>query len=478
MTLRDLVDSFQKHWIVVVVTTIVATLAFGAVSHFSQTTYESSANLYFSLNSGPTGADINQGSTYTQNQMLSFAELATLPVVLDPVIRDLRLNTTDQKLADQITATRTQDTVLLVITVTSPSAQSAAGIANGVAKQLVTVTAKLSPRNANGKSTTSATVVKPAQVSTDPVSPNTRRNVLGGFIIGLLGGLLAAYLRDALDTRVRRAEDVDQALNVPVLASVSRNGVRGGRPLTVGASGAGIQAEEFRRLRANLQFLSVDTDRLCLLVSSAGAAEGKSTTCVNLAIALAEADMSVLVVDGDLRRPQVAEYLGLENAAGLTTVLIGRASVDDVVQHWGSQKLSVLAAGEIPPNPSELLATHALSDLIGAMEKRYDVVLIDSPPLLTVADASILSRLVTGVILVADVRSVRRAQLREAGAAVRAAGGQVLGVVLNRVKPQRSASHYYRGVAPQKVPAQDEVHEGRREGFAHAAQEGARTTGE
>ncbi|NTW38742.1 MAG: CpsD/CapB family tyrosine-protein kinase, partial [Cellulomonadaceae bacterium] len=202
-------------------------------------------------------------------------------------------------------------------------------------------------------------------------------------------------------------------------------------------------AEEFRRLRTNLRFLSVDTEGLCLVISSAMPGEGKTTASVNLAVALAEADMRVLLVDADMRRPRIADYMGLENNAGLTTVLIGRATVDDVIQPWGGQRLDVLTAGEIPPNPSELVATRALRDLLEDVRARYDVVIIDAPPLLPVADAAILSRMVSGVVVVADTKKLRRHQLREVVDGVHAAGGQVLGVVLNKVKVRRASTYGY-----------------------------------
>lgn len=443
MTLRDFVASLQKHWVLVILTTFVATLGSGLASHFSTPTYTSSASLYFSLNAGQSAADINQGSTYTQNQMLSFAQLATLPVVLDPVITKLSLPVSARELASSISATTSKDTVILVVSADGGTAESATALATAVSEQLVTVTESLAPRDTNGKSTVSVKIVEAAQAPQFPSSPNTKRNVLAGFVIGLLLGILVAYLRDVLDTRVRDTSDVEDLLDLPVLASLSRTSVAAGMAFVEEETRGGHQAEEYRRLRANLQFLGVDADDLCLLVSSSLAGEGKTTTITNLAIALAEAGSNVLLIDADLRSPRVGRYLGLESAAGLTTVLIGRASVNDVLQPWGSQSLTVLTSGEVPPNPSALLATRALSDLIASMRKRYDVVLIDAPPLLPVADAAILSRLVSGVVLVADSRRVRRAQLRESSEAVRSAGGLVLGVVLNKVKPRRSKGYRY-----------------------------------
>lgn len=444
MTLRDLLASFRKHLLLVVLTTIVVTVATGGLSSIAQPVYRSSASLYFTLDAGRSASDLNQGSTYTQNQMLSFAQLVTMPYVLDPVIDELGLETTARELGRSVSASQPQDTAILEIGATSGDPERAAAVANATALELVDAVESLAPRDEDGGSTVNVQVVKAAEEPEFPIAPNTRRNVLAGFVAGLVLGLLLAYLRDALDTRVRRAKDVSDVVRAPVLASISRRpGRRQGR-LAMEMSPNSLQAEEYRRLRTNLRFLNVDADEaLCLVFSSAIAGEGKSTTCLNLAITLAEAQVKVLLIDADMRRPRIADYLGIESNAGLTTVLIGRAALEDVVQPWGGHDLDVLAAGEVPPNPAELISTRALQELIADVRSRYDVVLIDAPPLLPVADAAILSPLASGVVLVADTRRLRRHQLREAVESVHGAGGVVLGVVLNRLKPRRSKEYSY-----------------------------------
>lgn len=442
MTLRDLLASFRKHLLLVVAITVLTVLTVGTLSSLSVPVYRSTSSLYFALDFGGSASDLNQGSSYTQNQMLSFAELATLPVVLDPVIDGLGLDTTAAALARSV-STSSADTSILEIAATSASPARAAAVANAVAAELALRVEEFAPRDAEGQSTISIHVVKEAQPPLYAIAPNTKRNVVVAFVVGLLGGLLVAYLRDALDTRVRRPEDVASVTDVPVLAQISRMSDHTAAHPAVAIGGSSAQAEEFRRLRTNLRFLSVDTEGLCLVFSSAMPGEGKTTTVVNLAIALAEADMRVLLVDADMRRPRVAEFMGLENNAGLTTVLIGRATVEDVIQPWGDQKLEVLTAGEVPPNPSELVATRALREMLDVVRARYDVVLIDAPPLLPVADAAILSRIASGVVLVANTKKLRRAQLREVVDGVHAAGGHALGIVLNRVKTRKASTYGY-----------------------------------
>ncbi|MDO8106812.1 polysaccharide biosynthesis tyrosine autokinase [Isoptericola sp. b441] len=456
MTLHEVIASLRKHLLLVVATTLLLTLGVGVLSHYSQPVYRSSASLYFSLELGQSASDLNQGAAYTQNQMLSFAQLATLPFVLEPVISDLGLSTNARELAKNVSVNLPQDTKILEVAASSTSAQRAANIANAVAAQLKIGVEDLTKRS-DGTSTVSVRVVKQAEVPNYPIAPNTKRNVLAAFVAGLLLGVVLAYLRDVLDTRVRRPDDVARVADVPVLGQIGRATGRRGSSRSVAFDDE--RAEQFRRLRTNLRFVNVDNEGLCVVVSSALAGEGKTTACVSLAMALAEADMSVLLVDADMRRPRVAEYLGLEGSVGLTTVLIGRATIEDVVQRWSDHGIDVVTAGEVPPNPSELVATKALRALLEKQRARYDVVLLDAPPLLPVADAAVLSRMASGVMLVADARRVRRQQLREVIDGVRAAGGHVLGVVLNRVKPRRGSAY---GYAP---------HEGRHARWAAAADE-------
>jgi polysaccharide biosynthesis transport protein len=216
--------------------------------------------------------------------------------------------------------------------------------------------------------------------------------------------------------------------------------------LTVADAPGSPQAEQFRQLRTNLEFLRVADEQAgaasVVAVTSATAAEGKSTVASNLATALAETGARVLLVDADLRRPSVADVLGLEGGVGLTTVLAGQADVDDVVQEWGSAGLRVLPSGAVPPNPAELLGSPAMRRLIAELRARYDHVVVDTTPVLPVADASVLSRLVDGLVVVANARRVRRRQLIQGLGDLAQVSARVLGVVLNQVRRDEESYSY------------------------------------
>ena len=180
-----------------------------------------------------------------------------------------------------------------------------------------------------------------------------------------------------------------------------------------------------------------------VLVTSSLPGEGKSTTAANLAIALAESGQSVCLVDADLRRPMVNEYLGLDRNAGLTTALVGSADVDSLLQHWGGMDLFVLTSGQIPPNPSELLGSAAMKDLLTRLEQTFDIVIVDAPPLLPVTDAAVLSQHVGGVVIVVGSQKIRRTDLEKSLNSLQLVGSSILGIVLNRLPVKGPDAYAY-----------------------------------
>jgi capsular exopolysaccharide synthesis family protein len=423
----------------------------GIMSMNAPRVYRSTATLFVSLNSGRTVTDLNQGSTFAQSQMLSFGRLAQMPIVLDPVIARLGLSMTSKDLAKSVSASAPANQFMMDVSATSGSAQLAHDIANAVASQLSTAIQKVSPVTTDGDSTVQAPVVDPADVPQYPIAPNTKRNVMAAGFASLLLGLLAAVLRDVLDTRVRAPEDVDSSAGVAVLGRVSgKRSARRGKEIRV-MQADGPKSEDFRRLRTNMQMIGRVDETPVFVFSSAIPGEGKSYCATHVALAFAAADVRVLLIDADLRRPTVATYLGIGGNVGLTECLLGRAEFADLRQEYGP-RLSVLTSGAIPPNPAELLSSRTFEDLVGAARREFDVVIIDTPPLLPVADAVVVSRVATGVVVVVDVMRTRRNQLAQAVESVRLGGGKVVGAVLNRTKSLPTSAYSYSFVPPSGEP--------------------------
>ncbi|MCL2422389.1 MAG: polysaccharide biosynthesis tyrosine autokinase [Micrococcales bacterium] len=419
---------------------VLITVGVAVVSVRSPKVYTATAALFVSMNTGRTATDLAQGSQFTQSQMASFQELATMPTQLEPVVEQLGLPETPNQLAKYIHVSAPSGKVLLYVSADAGNPQTAARLANAVADQLAATIEELSPEATEGGPSIVAKVVNYAQEPAVPSAPDIKRNVGGAAFAGLLLGLLAAVLRDVLDTRVRTQEDLETAVDVPLFGSVvgGAKGKNQKRVLRID----GPQSEDIRRIRANLQMAGRVDECQVFVFSSSLPGEGKSFCATHTASAFAAAGSKVLLIDADLRRPTVAKYLGVSGHAGLTEVLLGRARFSELCQQY-APNLTVLASGAVPPNPAELLSSRAFEDLIAMASQQFEVVVVDSPPLLPVADAVAISRVATGVVMVVDVTKTRRAQVVQSVEGVRLGGGKVIGAVLNRTKTGATGSSAY-----------------------------------
>lgn len=450
MELRDYLRVLRKRWKVVALLTLLVLGAATARTLWTTPTYQSSTQLFVSTQGGGDTSQLLQGSTFTQQRVKSYADIVTSPRVLDPVIQQLGLTITPGDLAKSITAEAPLDTVLINVAVVDKSPEQAQRIADAVGRQFASVIAELEKPEGTRVTPVKVSVVQPADLQTAPVSPRVPRNLALGLVVGLIMGMGVAVLREMLDTTVKGENDVKAVTDAPILGGIAYDPDASKRPLIVQSDPHGPRAEAFRQLRTNLQFVDVANHPRSIVFTSSVPNEGKSTTTVNLVITLAATGSRVVLVEADLRRPRVAAYLGLEDAAGLTSVLIGQAELDDVLQPWGNGKLDVLASGPIPPNPSELLGSQAMDNLVRELEARYDYVIIDSPPLLPVTDAAVMSRLAGGAVVVVGANRINRDQLKRALEILETVGAQVLGVVMNLVptKGPDAYSYYSQGYAP------------------------------
>jgi capsular exopolysaccharide synthesis family protein len=452
--LHDYLRVIRKRWRAIAAA-VLAVLAIAAVLTLtSAKVYEARTQLFVSTSNGSDASDLVQGNTFTQQRVKSYADLITTPEVLSPVIKDLGLQTTPDALAKNITASAPLDTVLIEVLVRNEDPKLAAAIADAVGKQFALSVADLERVTAKGDSPVKISVVRPPAVPRSPVSPNPVRNLGLGLVLGLLLGLGAALLRDMLDTSVRTERDVKDLTDTTILGTIMLDPDGSKNPL-ITQSPHGVRAEAFRTLRTNLQFVDAATHPRSITFTSSLPGEGKTTTTANLAISLAATGSRVCVVEGDLRRPRLLRYMSMEGSVGLTDVLIGRAELQDVLQTFGRTNISVLGAGQLPPNPSELLGSDAMQRTIQRLEGMFDYVLVDAPPLLPVTDAAVLSTVTGGIVVIVGCGVVRKEQVERALESLQSVNGEVLGVVANRVATRGAdaETYYYReGYAPDPGP--------------------------
>lgn len=444
MNIRDYLRIFRRHWLFITAATLSGLLGGGALSVLVKSTYAAETQLFVAIQGSGSVTELQQGNTFTQARVQSYVMTVTTPVVLQPVIDSLGLNVTAADLAKRVHATSDPDTVLISIEVEDESAVQAAATAQAVATSLVEAIDTLEKPKNGGTSPVSLSIITPAEAPNLPSAPNTRLNLALGFISGLLVGLVAALLRATFDVRIRGEADLRRVSDAPLLGGISFDQDATRKPLLTQAAPQSPRAESFRQLRTNLQFANVSGRAKTVLVTSSLPGEGKSTTATNLSIALAQAGQSVCLVDADLRRPMVNEYLGLDRNAGLTTALVGAEDVNSLLQQWGEDSLYVLTSGQIPPNPSELLGSDEMKYLIGRLEEAFDVVIIDAPPLLPVTDAAVLSQHVGGVVIVVGTQKLKQHDLEKSLNALALVGANLLGIVLNRL-PVRGADAYAYG---------------------------------
>jgi Mrp family chromosome partitioning ATPase len=456
--------------------------------------YQSTAKVLLSnqsLSTGVTGIDSNTVVQTPDRIAQTQAEIATTPAVAQRALNALGIRSmTAGELLDQVSAEPEVDADLLDISVQNRSAALAQRLANAYARQfteykeaLDTATIERSLNNVEAKladletkglgdspqadalratqeqlqtlqtlQTRNALVVKPATTAKQ-VEPKPLRNGLIGLMLGIILGLGLAFLREALDTRVRTAEEVSERLGLTLLARVPTPPRRlaGRDQLVMIENPQGTQSEAFRMLRTNFDFVNLERNARVVMFTSAVEAEGKSTTAANFAIALARAGRHVTLVDLDLRRPYIDRFFGLSGRPGFTQVALGQVSVDDALfpvaisdpasgeatptngaNGHGNVRgmLDVVVSGPTPPDAGEFIVSRAVGEILDELRMRSDVVVVDAPPLLTVGDAVALTSRVDGVVLVARLKLLRRQMLHEVRRILSTAGATPLGFVV------------------------------------------------
>jgi polysaccharide biosynthesis transport protein len=297
--------------------------------------------------------------------------------------------------------------------------------------------------NTHRGATNTISVIEPASLPTWPVGPNKSGIILMVSAIGFVLASSAAHLLEYLDKTIKTPEDVSRVMGLPVIGYIGEMERKRNEWDYVAEAPRSPIAEAFRSLRTNIEFAGVDKPIRTILITSADAADGKTTVATNLGIIMAQGDKKVVVMDADLRRPQIHQSLNIPIQPGLTEVFRDKVSVFDAVRSWKDRRVTIMPAGTPPPNPAELLASKKMDQIIHNLHEVVDVVVIDGPPFV-VTDSVIMAAKVDGVLLVIRPGQTREEVGRAVMEQMRRAGANVIGVVLNRI-PKRGAEYYYSG---------------------------------
>ena len=428
--------------------------------------YRSQASVYFSLSLSKSATDLNQGSSYTQNQMVSFAKLATSPSVLQPVIDQLQLTATPRALAGTLDVSTPPDSVIVQIAAKDASADRAAGIANAVAAELSHAVEQIGPGQVADDPLMTSRIIETAVPAAHPAEPNVRVNIIAGGLLGLLGGILLGILLDKLSPRIPGSAALAALGGSPVIGPVTP--VRGpGSDLLMTAGSGGSRADQYRSARLGLQHVLPNGPTI-LTVAPAAPLKRPSRLVENLAAAFAEADLAVLVIDANLRspgtdsRPGIAEILMARSAARGAVpdpedrfMALSRQEVHAAIRESG-HGYDELTAGSPTGDPGRLVASEAMDRLLQDLRLTYDIVLIKAPSLAVGPDALQLGIRSDGMVLTVRCPGGSRRSVEAAVAAIQSAGAPLAAILTTAPSRHRRAARTVNpasGTATASAPA-------------------------
>ncbi|NYD68421.1 polysaccharide biosynthesis tyrosine autokinase [Agromyces atrinae] len=466
MSLNEYLKSVSRRWLMIVLLAALGAAGGYAMAAATPDVYRSTSSVLLTSENGGSAAELVQGTAYIENLVSSYVLLADSELVLDQVIDDLDLDMSTARLAGQITAGSPLNTTVIDLSVVDGTAEGAQRIARSVTTHLSLAVSEVSPTSPDGTPTVRLTTIQSASLPSFPIAPNTRLMVALGAAVGLVLGLVYAIIRGLVSQPITDPREIAHLTDDPVVGEVVLAKRDSTLPARVLIDPQGLEAESLRTLAANLTFLTVDGGLRSFVVTSASPGEAKSSIAASLALTLAESSQRVLLIDADLRRPTIATLTQLDDAVGLTGVLIGQYDLDVAVQRWAHDRLDVLTSGAVPPNPTQLLSSDSMQHLIEQASAEYDVIIIDSPPLLAVTDAAWIGRITDGALVVARYNKTTARALTHLFEKLESAGVRMLGVVISCV-PRRTRARYgyvaeyapkskeapRKGAAPRETPA-------------------------
>lgn len=438
MELRDYLIVLRKRAVAATLVFLMCVVGAGVITYLTPVKYTAKSQVFVAVSN--VKEDISAaltGSNFTLQRVKSYSQLVKTPAVLDPASAVLGFTINPKS----VNATIPLDTVLINIEVQDGSAERAARIANAVAFSLGAIVVDLETPLNGTTSPVKTNVVQRAETPQEPTQPRPLLNSALGLLLGFAGAIGIVLLLESLDQTVRTPEDIQELTGASPMGVLQFDAQAKKTPLSA-LNRRSSRSEGFRTIRTNLQFVNIDNPPRAIVVTSSLPGEGKSTTAINLAIAIAQSGQRVLLIEADLRKPRIGTYLGIDSSIGLTSLLTFTAPMQQVLQPWHRDLLTVMASGPIPPNPSELLASAAMQKRLEELKSMFDVIIIDAPPLLPVSDAAILTGIADGALFVTRWGYTRRAQVQTALTNLETVGAKLLGTIVNFAPVGKKSSYY------------------------------------
>jgi len=435
--LRDQLVGLLRYVRTIVLFTVLGVAAGVLIIVVSPERYESTVTFFVA---SPSRADnVLQADEFAQRRINSYVGVIRSERMAEAIVDDTVVPLDPKDVSRMITASADPETVLLRVSVTDVSPERSELIAASIAENLDSIIGELDNRGQTNN--VQLRVISGPTLNPDPVSPRKKLTLGIGLLLGLALGVAQAMLRHQLDDTMRSRTRVAEVTGLPNLATITYDRSAKSSPI-MPADDRSLRGESFRQLRTSLRFVDAASPIEVLVVTSSVEGEGKTSTAGNLAHSFAASGRKTIIVDADLRKPRLERYLDVDTSAGLTTVLIGDASLEEVVQRSAETDLDLLATGPLPPNPSELLGSEQMERLITQLRDSYDMVIIDTPPLGPVTDAALLSTHADGVLLAVRYGKTKVDQVRQSVESLEYVDARTLGTVLTMVPTTGRKSYY------------------------------------
>lgn len=357
--------------------------------------------------------------------------------VSDKVIENLGLDMSFDTFSNKVSVNLVKDTEIIKIQVTDNDPVLATDIANETAAVFMDSVKKF-------MKVENVQVIDEAQVPKNPIKPRPMLNIAIAGVLGLMFGIFLVFLLEYLDNTIKTPKDVEKYLQLSVIGAIPK--VKNDKTKLISLIDPKSPiTEAFRTLRTNIQFSSIDKVLKTIVITSSTSNEGKSTVAANLAGTIAQGDKKVLLLDCDLRKPKVHKVFGLDNSEGLTNILVGNKTLEDVAYKYGNlENFSIITSGPIPPNPAELIGSKSMKSFLQEAEENFDMIIIDTPPVGVVTDSAVLSTIVDGIIIVASVGQTEVGDITRGKGLLDKVKSNIIGTVLNKV-PIGGKSYYKYG---------------------------------
>lgn len=433
----------RRRWLAIVLCFAVGLAAGVGVTRSTTPIYRSTARLFVNI---PGARGVNEalaGVELSSQLLASYARVATSRSAAQRIIDELELDLSVGDIQSRLSAVPEHPTLLLTVSATGNSPEEARAITSAAADAFVEIVDEL---EADRVGAIEPIVIDRAQLPATPVEPVPRENLLLGAGLGLMIGAGLALLLDALDRSVHGPADLVRLTGKPLLGIVPRRKDFEAHPVVTADDTGTSAAEAYRVLRTGVRFADLGRPLKTILVTSPMPGDGKTATAANLAVAIAQGGDRVLLVDADLRRSRIPRVMDVPSEPGLTSVVLGDVTEQAAIRGI-AERLFVLPPGPLPPNPSEILGSSSMAELINRLSTVADVVVFDGPPVVPVTDAQVLAALVDGVIFVAHDGRTTRDAIEEAIRRLDLVGAHIVGAVLNGASRSGEYSEDYRYAA-------------------------------